>query len=197
MPRCRPVRPAATTEPPGAERGPAGDRDGVVAPAGSAIHLGPGIPPIAAVRIGDQRAVGDGGGPCQKRCDVTRSGAIDADGDHARRVPERDGLLDRLAGGRAFPVAACVAQPGGGSHVLEQGDEDLRFANGRDRFEREQVDARREQRFHAWPVERGQGGAPGVIVAAVLRAVGEHRAIRPDRPGHEQPVDRRATGLVR
>ncbi len=183
------VGPAAAAQPAGTERGPAGDRDGVE----GARRLGDpraslGIPAVATVRVGDQRTIGGHGGSCEKGAHVARRGAVDTDRHDARCIAESDGGADGLTGRGAVAITTGVAQPGRRSDVLEQVDEHLGFADGRDGLEREQVDARLEQRFHAGPVEGGQGIGPWVVVAAVLGSVGEHRAVRPDRPCHQESL---------
>ena len=128
---------------------------------------------------------------------MARRAAVDADGhDPGRAGREREGLRHRFAGGRRLTVTTLVRQPGRRARLGEQVEEHRGLANGRDRLEGEEVHAGLEEGLDTRRMDVAQGGIPRVVVAGVLRAVGEHRPVRPDRAGNEQAIDR-ATGLLR
>ncbi len=68
--------------------------------------------------------------------------------------PERDGVLDRLAGRRRASVPARVAEPGRDVDLVEQSDQHLGLADGRDGLEGQEVHAGLDERVDPRPVER-------------------------------------------
>ena len=97
-------------------------------------------------------------------------------------MASRDGLAGR--GGRL--VATLVGEPCPGPELVDQRREDPALAHRRDRLDREHVGAGVEERLHARSVEIAQRLVARVVVAAVLRPVGEHRPVRSDGPGDQQ-----------
>ena len=119
--------------------------------------------------------------------DVLGRGAVHPDRhDAGRRVRRRDGLLDRRTPTQPRVVPAAHRdprrerrelreEPGERRHLLELGD----------RLAGEQVGAARREHLEARPVEAREGRHAQPVPPPVLRAVGEHRAVRPDRGRHE------------
>ncbi len=178
---------AAATEPGRAKDCPGRDRRRLE-PAVGVCDPRPGdrVPPIAAVRVGDERTVRDGTCPRQEFREEPRRCAVDADRHDAGVIAEGHGIGDRFAGGCGRRVPARVAQPGRDVHLVEQPDQDLRLADGRDRLEREQVRTGFDQGLHPGPVKGGERLGTWVVVAAVLGTVGQHRAIWAHRARHQQ-----------
>ena len=117
---------------------------------------------------------------------MPRGGAVDADRDDPRMDADGDGGLDRLPGRSGPAIPARVAQPGRCGDVVEQPDQDLGLADGRDRFESEEIGAGVDERLDPRTVELRQRDSARIVVAAVLRPVGEHRPVRPDRACHQE-----------
>ena len=122
------------------------------------------------------RSAGTWTGEVQLTPTATRSGASLRDGDR---------IGDRLAGSSGPTVPALVGQPGRRVTLLDEADEDLRLADRRDRLEGEHVGARLEQGVDSWCVDLAQHGRAGVVVAAILGPVCEHRGVRTHRSGDE------------
>ena len=183
---------AATTTDQSGARGPQveGER---TEPAGHAVArpgLGRRVPRAPAVRVRDQRLARHGARTADQFGHEERWRAVDAHRDHVRaRGHDRDRLLDRRAVVQVLPVSARERDPG--RHRVQRADdldERLRFDHGRDRLDREHVGLGRRQRLRARQVEVPERGARGVgaaepVVARVLGAVGQHRAVGPDRRG--------------
>ena len=133
----------------------------------------------------------------EQRAHVLRGGAVDA---HRNDVTpgsrQGDRLGERLAGGGRGAIAAGVRDPGRDAGLVEQPDEHARLADGRDRLDGEHVRAGRDERIDPRSVERLERRVARVVVAAILGAVREHRAVRPHRSRDEHPARVAARGRL-
>ena len=167
--------------------GPGRDRAGSKPPPASATHRRVvGVPSVAAVRVGDERSVGRASCGREQGRQMARGCAIDTDRDDPGVVADRERIRHGLPGGcgRRRRDTGTTARPG--PRARRGADEHLGFADGRDRLERQQVDAGLEERLDPRRVDVAQRGRAGVVVAAILGAVGEHRAVRADRARDEE-----------
>ena len=152
------------------------------------------VPGGTHVRIRERAARSGAGGRREQRRHEGRRRAVHAHGDHLRdRRGERGGVGERCAVADPRAVAAAERHPRARlGHLGQQRDDRLRLDDRRDRLDREQVGAGRQEHLEPRAVPVGQLGRRQPVVADVLGAVGQRRAVRPDRGG-DQPV---AAGLV-
>ena len=184
--------PAAATEPGRAEIAPRGDGRGLVGPT---VVGDPGsrrgVPAVAAVRVGDEGRRRGGPRPGQQAGQEPRRRAVDADRDDSWMLAERDGRFDGLARRGVFGVAARIAQPRRRTDLVEETDEDLGFADGRDRLDREQVRA---------GLDAGPPSVAGGRRAGLRRRWCSRRGTpsrRRGTPHTDRPSRRRAAGAAR
>ena len=142
---------------------------------------GAGVPPFSAVRIGDHRlARGAGGSVDQPR----HLGSVDAVHPDGHDLRDRAGHRERRV--HVFPrpgspVRGGDRQPRGHSRSRDQLAQGLDLGQARDRLHRQDVGPRLGQYPESRRMPFPQLGHGQPVVAAVLRAVGQGRPVRPDR----------------
>ena len=118
---------------------------------------------------------------------MLRRGAVDPDGhEPGRRVGERRGLLDRRAVAEVTAVGARDREPADGRRLGDEVRERLRLGEDGDRLAGEEVRTGVPEDPQPGPVPVAERGPIEPVAARVLGAVGEVRAVRPDRRGDEE-----------
>ena len=150
---------------------------------------GVGVPAVASVRVGDQRAARWPRRAAASRAGRWRGGgAVDPDGDDPRMVAERD--RRRRSARRPTVVAAVAARdssarPGSPTSSSRPTRTSASRIVGIVSNASRSTPASRSASIRGRWKSRERGRAR-VVVAAVLGAVGEHRAVRPDGAGDEE-----------
>ncbi len=149
------------------------------------------VPSLAGVRIDHDRLVRSRAQFLDQRWDPLRRNAVYADGHRLReRSNQRGAIGQSLAVGNVFLVAARKAEPS-----LEFGPQRQRLAHRASFFERrkslksEKIRGLRargsREHLDALAMEADQIVVGAVVVAVILAAVVQRRAIRPQRAGDE------------
>ena len=143
-----------------------------------------GVPALAAVRVDDHGLPGDLAGHRDRRGDLSGIAAVHPDGHDLRCVRHhRERLRQRLPGPGARPRMTEYDSHAGTVSPSSARDQRLGLDGIRDRLQRQHVRARGGQHLQPRPVPRGQLADRQPVAPAVLRPVGQRRAVRPDRGG--------------
>ncbi len=135
---------------------------------------------LAAVGVDDHRLTA-GPSHADRRQHVVGCAAVDAQRDDLRDSGrDRERVGQRLPGPGSRPVDG-VAQPRRHAELRQQGEQSLGLVHIGDGFQGEHVRAGAGQNFQPRPVPVGQRRDGQPVAPAILRAVGQCRAVGPDR----------------